>query len=587
MSFGGLAPDGGPAPALFLVANLLLVVGGLAVFPAVDNPGFWGLFLLNVLVMVPLLVVQPDDSEKPVPLAFAFLAAGLVAGMISLAANVGKAEASEGVRTLLLWTWYLALFLAGNRLLSMNRTLRGFVWVLLGAAGLLGLWAVYQVGNLEDMRREVMANAVSTEEAQRLLGFVNARRGSSTFLTANLFAGWLLLVVPLGAALAISTVRERHEASGVARVLGIAGAAATIAALALTRSLGAWLSLAVAGSLCFRKPLRNSLGRRGLAIAAAVAAVAIVWILASRRETLLAWSAAGSSVRLHAYDLLSSLRYAWREGVLGFVGSGPGSFRSTYPAYRHPEASELGYSHVWALQLLCEGGIPLLVAWGAAFWQVLRTEEESLWSSALRTSVAASLLHGLFDVDACMPEVGGLLFLFAGALAARVDTPSPALLRPLLGRIVGRVDGGFRIGVVAACALATVPAAVVLLEGMAIDQADLHQNPSEARQEEPYLRRALRFDPWHARVHDRLGAALWNRADREPTPEPLQQEAAQELERAEALDPRNPYVAHRLADCWKALGDLGRARAYARIAMERYPANEEFRKAYEELREKP
>lgn len=228
---------------------------------------------------------------------------------------------------------------------------------------------------------------------QRLHG---QARPAATFLNQNVFAGALLLLLPVA-------VRAEDWALGAGLLL----------CLWWTKSVGAWLGLSLALLLHRRAvgPVAFWLG----AVAGFVGLVAAYAKLQSPEVThRLAWWAA-----------------AWRMSKdAPWLGLGPGAFAYALPAYSpaRPELSSL-FAHQHVLGTAAERGWPYALLWLAGLGAALRPAPASR-----RFGPVAALIHGLVDYALAVP---GVFWLFCASVALAVP-PSrrsvnvPLRLRPAL-----------------------------------------------------------------------------------------------------------------------------------------------------------
>lgn len=216
-------------------------------------------------------------------------------------------------------------------------------------------------------------------------------RASGTFLQPNELAGYMLFLIPLGIA--------QLGAPRWLRSIGLAAAAAGGAALALSVSRAAIVSLVLAGALLARR-----FSVRTLAAYAAVAAAVLILFATALRNV--AHDPSENASRLAVWS--GAARLAQRFAL---TGVGPLGFHIAYPNFRMPQSSANEvHAHDVPAQILIEDGVLGLAAFGwfvtVVGWQfkrigrsiAARDRERALLFAALMTGFAASGLQAIVDV---------------------------------------------------------------------------------------------------------------------------------------------------------------------------------------------
>lgn len=374
--------------------------------------------------------------RSPPPLVPALLYAALL-GLSALAAADLREAALEVVK----WVEFAAvLALAASSLQA-----RGVQWLaagaLAGAAGqaLLGLYQfIYQVG----------------PDWFIILG--RFMRASGSFAQPNPYAGYLGLVLPVAASLALHSLARaaRHPTwSTFATTASFSGATLLIAAgLAASWSRGGWLGAAAGLALVLALRSRAALA----ASAAGALAAALAALLGSFNPALVPPPVAARLADLPAYlglsDVLSQPvtdeNFAVVERIAHWVaaqrmwemapwlGVGPGNYAAVYPLVRLPRWEEaLGHAHNIYLNTLAESGLlgfaAFLLLWGVAFvWTARRAlaGRPGSYSRALALGVLGALahlaVHNFFD-NLFVQSIPLLLALWLAAVDA-VDDAEPA-----------------------------------------------------------------------------------------------------------------------------------------------------------------
>jgi O-antigen ligase len=234
-------------------------------------------------------------------------------------------------------------------------------------------------------------------------------RAYGTFLQPNPFAGYLGLLLPLGYAVCWCLVGRRGS-----RLAGLAALAATVMlALGIVASWSRGALLGAAGGLLL---VALALGRRAWPVLLLVGVMALVLgpSLAGslpggflgRLEDLATFSQQDlSTVEVNdanfaAVERMAHWQAAWRMfAAHPWGGVGLGQYATFYPAVAAPRWQDpLGHAHNYYLNLLAEGGIPLLCAYllwigcaVVAVWGRARRSEG--WERALALAALGMLGH--------------------------------------------------------------------------------------------------------------------------------------------------------------------------------------------------
>jgi O-antigen ligase len=238
----------------------------------------------------------------------------------------------------------------------------------------------------------------------------------------GLLAAWLAILLPL----ACLPVLER----GAWRWLGWVGGGLALTAILASRSLAAWVALAVQGAV-LAWALRRRLGVRKLALAAAVAGIPLLLALPRIFRVL---ADADPSAR-------ARLTY-WQAGWEGFLarpllGWGPGATPWTVARFFdpvpgvNPPGEAVGELHSLPLQLLSELGIAGALAAAAlvAVFALRRARD----LRAERSPLAAAGLLGLLGAGVCALASAAVTVsalplaaaLAAGAALTAAPEPAP------------------------------------------------------------------------------------------------------------------------------------------------------------------
>ena len=244
-------------------------------------------------------------------------------------------------------------------------------------------------------------------------------RATGTLIDPNLFAGYLVLVIPLVVALGISFRQWWPIIPTIAATLVL------VAALAVTLSRSGWLGL-VAGGIVLLLLLWTR-WRRVAAVLVVVAGCVVIAGLSGPIAARLAPSDNGPM------QMLADREQVWTAAVKmaldhPIFGVGVDNFQNFYPIYSGRD-DELNHAHNLFLNMVAERGILGLVTFlafvGILLVQILRA---SLAATAppgvpevlfgLSAAFAAYFVHSQFDVSYYDYKVLLLFWLLAGCAAA-------------------------------------------------------------------------------------------------------------------------------------------------------------------------
>ncbi len=335
-----------------------------------------------------------------------------------------------------------ALLVIAAGLVRSSRHARRLLWIPAGIGGALAAVAL--------MQRAVGAHAI--------LGFYTPRSTPGfgffgTFVDVNHASSVLALGCLTAAGLAI-------DSRGSRRLLAVAAACLSLAALAMTFSRGGLVAFALGAYLLTIAVIARA---NGVARATVVATVLLV-----AGSTALLWANEGLRARMgggSAALVNNQKTRGWAEGLhmtadYPVTGVGRGAFEAPINAYRHAdEGVRLVYPESIAVQMLSEWGVPAtlgIVALAAlALARVLRCRREltpALVGGAC--GVLAVVVHELFDFGLEFPGVAFVTAVTLGIIAGAVARQE---------RQQGRAPKRFRASIV----MPAVAVWIVVLAGAA------------------------------------------------------------------------------------------------------------------------
>ncbi len=326
----------------------------------------------------------------------------------------GERLQHQGVLTTLLYVafFYLARVLINDR----QQMLRLFVAVAIGATAVAS-YAIIQKLGLDPIWK----------------GYLRSGRVFSTIGQPNALAGYLVLAIPITAALAIGQKK-------LLRVATVAGLALMIGALLLTYSRGGYLGLALAVAVFIfglREKIKMNWAKVGAYVGAAfVVLVLLVTMIAPARSAVTrAWH---RSENVGSERSISSRTDLWRVAIRmiedhPLVGIGPETFPEEFPGYsqtvlpakavRHYERFRVESPHNEVLAVASGAGIPAAIAYlsilvGVIYvlWHATRRTRDPAVRLALLAVTAAVLGHVVTNAFMSSEITGSWLFwILAGA----------------------------------------------------------------------------------------------------------------------------------------------------------------------------
>ena len=226
-----------------------------------------------------------------------------------------------------------------------------------------------------------------------------------------------------------------------------------------------------------------------------------------------------------------------------FMGSGLGTFRAVYPAYKTiPDQIAFDHAHNDYVQLLAETGwvgfglavgtIGIIFGFVIAGWRRRRSPWAKGLLMGVSTGLAALMLHGLNDFNFHIPSNAALFAVLLG-LAWNLSRPSPpeASSEPAVNRMrpAAAVGGLIAVGLLLVQTTAAFAADRYYQSGLELERAGRYEPAGEE------YRRAIGWDAAHPRYHLALGR-VYERLYRPGDPAFLAKARA-EMERAAALAP--------------------------------------------------
>ncbi|MFH1045508.1 MAG: O-antigen ligase family protein [Candidatus Omnitrophota bacterium] len=366
--------------------------------------GFWyvqGLIFFSAacIVFSPRPVFPRSELNRPIII---FLGALLLSAIFSVST---------------LWSFLELFWFIPNILLfyvvrkAGEKERRQLLFTLIAAASLIALYALYQYFVV---LKNLAANAAQLGVNEYVRSCLEKKRVFATFISPNIYAGYLLMTLFLALGLLIEMAQEKKI---VALILGVCLAVSALA-LILTKSLAAVIIFLLALALFFFLLIRDygvlitrKRFMRQVRTVILIAALLFVTISGFYLKPRLKYF-------LDFQEMQNSLvqrSYYWQASVAAIkdyplTGTGWRAFGLVYKQYKTAQANISHYSHNFFLQIMAETGplglIGFLWFLGVFFRQGLANVKKKAASAAgfgisvgLFCAGCAFLLHNLVDLS--------------------------------------------------------------------------------------------------------------------------------------------------------------------------------------------
>ncbi|MGF1572812.1 MAG: O-antigen ligase family protein [Sumerlaeia bacterium] len=298
----------------------------------------------------------------------------------------------------------------------------GILFSILVVLALTGYYQTYGTagmpGSFAQKEAALIENQAYFHPAQfeSLLHLIREGRTSGWIGASNIYAGFLVLAIPLG--IGVIATQQRL----VARLLAAGGVLVCIGGILLSGSRGGTVAALLFVALCFFAwPVQKRwLNKQKIAATVSLFVLAIPAVLQAQGTVL---------SRVGGLSTLQQRFYYWEAAWAMFlksplIGNGLGSFEVLYPAYRVVGSQETRQSHSLLFETLAELGLVGVLLFAAIFlwavWVYVKSFKESVdpLSLFLLLSMLAGLFHGLVEYTFTFPEFnlfwGLILGLFVG-----------------------------------------------------------------------------------------------------------------------------------------------------------------------------
>ena len=487
-------------------------------------------------------------------------------------------------------SWQLSLQFIGYFLLYWlvinnveEKDVTTFLIILLFSATLVSLYGIYQYfWGLEATREYIATHYRMGELPPALLSRLSSNRIFSTFVYPNMFAGYIVMLFPIGLVMAI---RSKSFLKYVFLIIS----ALLLCCLFYTKSIGGYFTIIFISVFFlifyFLKEKKKILVGSGLFILFSL----ILFLLLFRLGGL----PHSSSFQDRLGYWQASLRMVKESPLLG---SGPGTFGSRFARYKLPSTMETQHAHNNFLEIWVETGIFGLLFFLWLWWNFFRaalrkvTQRKNLILLGLSLSIFAFLVHSFGDFDLYNPSLTTITFFILSLAVVKLKenhrycvqnsvlTKTALLLIMVMLIFLGGMN--FR----------------EILGGRKAKQSVELINKNRFSAGRAMLQRALSYQPGNSAYWYKLSAIDQHAAFLQKDSSALKK-AIESMQKAIALNPDPAYYHYKLSQLYWFKGVLEKDHSFLekgigqlKEAIKRYPTksiyHEELGNAYELVGEK-
>jgi len=496
-------------------------------------------------------------------------------------------------------SWHLSLQFIGYFLLYWlvinnveGRDVQSFLIILLFSATLVSLYGIYQYfWGLEATREYIATHYRMGELPPALLSRLSSNRIFSTFVYPNMFAGYIVMLFPIGLVMAI---RSKSFLKYVFLIIS----ALLLYCLFYTKSIGGYFTIIFISVFFlifyFLREKKKILVGSGL------------FILFSLILFLLLFRLGGLP---HSSSFQDRLGY-WQASLrmvkeMPLLGSGPGTFGSRFARYKLPSTMETQHAHNNFLEIWVETGIFGLLFFLWLWWNFFRAAVKQLIVNSsklivkrdsqilllgLSLSIFAFLVHSFGDFDLYNPSLTTItFFILSLAVVMLKENQQYCVQNSVLTKTV----------------LLLIMVMVIFLGGMNFreilagrkaKQSGELINKNRFSEGRVMLQRALSYQPGNPAYWYKLSGIDQHTAFSQKDSSALKK-AIESMQKAIALNPDPAYYHYKLSQLYWFKGVLEKDHSFLekgigqlKEAIKRYPTksiyHEELGKAYELVGEK-
>jgi len=448
---------------------------------------------------------------------------------------------------------------------------------LLVASIIISLRAVYQYFSGLEYINQHYAYEQIINKGFYAIEMLKQKRVISWFLSPNLLAGYLLIIVPVALGSAINSYKQKQI-----KQLIFFGAIFILAAISLylTRSWGAYLGFSIAMVLIIFKILKSSQGFK-INLSNNVKWLSGVVFL------LLIFTAMHSNRGEYFFDInnpqnsLVQRLYYWQssEEIIKanpFTGVGLGNFGIIYPQFKNINANETIYAHNLFLQLWAElGTILFLFLTGFIIYFYLnvlkKIKHEQSAVLGFNAAIIAFLVYNFFDFSFFVFQSGYVFFIIVACLAVPQQNEKEGISfnsKNFLNKII----------FILICSPMILFLSQEYNSQIALDKASLFlkQGKVDAAINQGY--RSLKYRANNDQIYHFLAVCAIKK-----NPNIFSLQAIRFYQKAIELNPNYAFYYYYMAEYFQAHKLYSQAEQAREKALEHYPHNKKFKEMYEQI----
>ncbi|MBU0634141.1 MAG: O-antigen ligase family protein [Candidatus Omnitrophica bacterium] len=395
---------------------------------------------------------------------------------------------------------------------------------------------------------------------------IKQKRVVSWFLSPNILAGYIIMVLPLNFFCLVSALKSKNRIRAIGFIFTLL---INFFALAFTRSMGAYLAL-VFSLACwwgvFLAGDKNKLKKSVFAAGGILLILVLVSIFMQRANCFVNFNNPQNSVMQRMYYWRSAARVI-KESPLSGVGAG--NFGIIYPRFKEPAANETVFSHNSFLQLWAECGVFALIFFIGMmvfyFSQIKKKNFDLLIMGSL-IGVLAFLIHNLFDYTFFIPQVAWLWWVLV-ACSLRLGE-NEDLKDCFLDRKFGLLPRGIMAMLIVGLIYFNF---LNFNEAKNINKAEKFLKNRDFEQAIYSIKRALDYRPNNDFSYYLLARALRGHEEAE-----FCSLVVDNYKKAIKLNPQYAFYYYELGEYFMRYGKFGEAQCFLKYAVEAYPTNKLF-----------
>ncbi|MFH2145752.1 MAG: O-antigen ligase family protein [Candidatus Omnitrophota bacterium] len=392
------------------------------------------------------------------------------------------------------------------------------------------------------------------------------KRVISWFLSPNVLAGYLIMILPLNFFCSVSALKSKNRIRAIFFIFTLL---LNLFALAFTKSAGACLALGFSlACFCviFLTEDKNKAKKVVVIISGILLIIIFFLIFTQRVNSFINVHNPQNSVIQRIYYWKSTLRVIKESS---FLGVGAGNFGAIYPRFKGLAANETIFSHNSFLQLWAECGIFALAFFIGMmffyFFQIKKKNFDLLIMGSL-IGVLAFLIHNLFDYTFFIPQAAWLWWVLV-ACGLRLGENED-----LKDCFPDREFGLLPRGIV-----------VILIVGLIyfnfsnfnesknINKAEKFLKNRDFKQAIYFIKRALDCRPNNDFSYYLLARALRGHEEAE-----FCSLVVDNYKKAIKLNPQYAFYYYELGEYFMRYGKFEEAQCFLKYAVEAYPTNKLF-----------